>query len=128
MKNLLSVVSVTLTIFVLFPEPVYAQRPSGLSRPRVSAYNRPATSPYLDLLPGNRGGRSFTSQYFRQVRPEFEFRRANARFGRSIQDLGQQQRTLNRLSGLSPTGHTTSFLNYRGYFNVGPTNSGGGRF
>jgi len=80
---------------------------------------RPTVSPYLNLLGGN--GRSTAFNYFRSVRPENEFRAADQGLNRSVQRLqGQiteQQRLLqNQASGLTSSGHRTSFLNLGTYF------------
>ena len=80
---------------------------------------RPAVSPYLNLLGGN--GRSTAFNYFRSVRPENEFRNSYQQLGRSTQGLQRQITEQQRLiqsqaSGLSQSGHRTSFLNLGTYF------------
>lgn len=82
--------------------------------------NRPTTSPYLNLLgAGRTGGTAFN--YYQRVRPEQEFRRNNANFRRSLGNVQQELRSFKRQlqsprSGLSSTGHRTSFLNFGSYF------------
>ena len=120
MKIHLSVVIVALTFLVMSPDRVDAQQPRRFSSSRVQTYNRPATSPYLDLLAGNRAGRSFATQYYRQVRPELEFRQATTQLSASVRQLQSQtveQQAFNRgLSEIIRTGHRTSFLNYGQYY------------
>jgi len=91
---------------------------SSFSNLRTPA-RRPTVSPYLNLLRGN--GRSTAFNYFRGVRPENEFRDADQGLNQSVQRLqGQiieQQRLLqDQASGLTPSGHQTSFLNLGTYF------------
>lgn len=113
-----------LGVLVAGSDAALAQAPPGLSRPRLRPWERPTTSPYLNLL--GTGPGSFEFQYFRRVRPELEFRRANTQLQRSVEDLQRQidvqRQQLQVGSGLGPTGHQTSFLNLGGYFN----SSGGG--
>ena len=85
-----------------------------------SPQRRPTTSPYLNLLGGS-GGRGLGFNYFRNVRPEQEFRRNDARLGRAYrglrQDLNQQRQLLqSSRSQLSATGHATFFQNYGSFF------------
>ena len=105
---------------VLISESAVAQLPGPIrsSRAPVPAYERPAISPYLNLLDRSR---NFESNYFLRVRPEVQLRQADARLRQSVgglnRRLDEQQRELqSATSGLTPTGHTTSFLNYGGYF------------
>lgn len=86
---------------------------------------RPTTSPYLNLLRGgNNRALNFGLNYQRGVRPEQDLRRYSAGLNNNI---GNVQNDLNRVIGpdgslqVPGTGHTTSFMNTRGYF------SGGGR-
>lgn len=99
---------------------------TAAAQPRVGPTNRPAVSPYLNLLrPGNSPG----VNYYGLVRPQMEFRN-------NIQNL-QQQVTTNQQAiaglndavntGIPVTGHSTSFLNTGGYFSGGGGRSGGGR-
>jgi hypothetical protein len=92
------------------------------AQPRVSPPNRPAVSPYLNLLrPGNSPG----VNYYGLVRPQMEFRN-------NIQNLQQQvaenQSSIMGLNNavLPTTGHATSFLNTGGYF-PGGVGAGGAR-
>ena len=90
----------------------------AVGRPPAS---RPTTSPYLFLLNRDNAGVGFN--YYRNVRPEMEWRRENAA---QFQSLNQMQNELNTqrdllqspTSQLSPTGHRTSFMNYGGYFSM----------
>jgi len=82
---------------------------------------RPVTSPYLNLLRGAGGG-GIGFNYYRRIRPEQEFRRADSNFNRSLDSLqnrvqNQQQEEERRpLSGLNQTGHPVRFLDLGGYF------------
>ena len=92
---------------------------SRYSRPRIPAYNRPAISPYINLLGGT--GRSFESEYFTRVRPQLEFRGSYNQLGRGLSSLqGQVQQQGRQIESMKPkigpTGHSTSFLNYGSYF------------
>ena len=113
--------AVVTAAFLLGPaEFAAAQRPSRNERPAVKAFQRPTTSPYLNLLGGGRG--SFEFEYFRRVRPELEFRRTGAQLTQSVRNLQRQldqRRGQESRSGLGTTGHRTSFLNYSGYYNLG---------
>ena len=104
-----------------------AQGPS-LTRPRVRPYERPTTSPYLNLLQNN--GRGVGFNYFRFVRPEVEFRQADSQFRRDQIDL-QRQINQNRRdlqnqadaeqaaqSQLSPSGRAASFMTHQRYFGI----------
>ncbi|MGH7929207.1 MAG: hypothetical protein ACREQV_15575 [Candidatus Binatia bacterium] len=109
-------------LLVVNPPAAEAQRPSIAGQRRaVLPYQRPVTSPYLNLLDPSRG--SFELRYFRDVRPELEFRSANAlqfqsldrleeRVERQDERIGEIRRTI------GPTGHSTSFLSFGNYFNV----------
>ena len=96
------------------------------SRGRILPFDRPAISPYQQLL--RRDG-NFTNNYFQRFRPEMEFRRSTLRNRRSIGQLRSeagafrsettgaiQQLQQAPSSGLSTTGHPTTFLDLSGYF------------
>ncbi|MGC1275008.1 MAG: hypothetical protein WBC44_14985 [Planctomycetaceae bacterium] len=98
-----------------------AQSPADLGPPSLSPSNRPVTSPYLNLAidDGSFSGPAY--QYFRRVRPEVEFRRANARLGNEINDVRRNVGALESMvqspeSALGTTGHSTTFQNYRSFF------------
>jgi len=80
-------------------------------------FSRPTTSPYLSLLDNNS---SFVNNYFRRVRPELEFRAHGAQLQQNIQglrtDLTKQGLLPDGRQPLSSTGHSTTFLDTRGYF------------
>ena len=95
------------------------------SRPQVRAYERPKTSPYLNLLNGSNSGNSFEFNYLQRTRPEIDLRRAA---GASRQNLArlegqvnQQVRDLrqSQTSTLDTTGHHTGFMTHHRYFGVG---------
>lgn len=97
-----------------------AQVGSPIGPPTLTPSRRPTTSPYLNLAPdANVNNPAF--QYFRRVRPENEFRRANALQSGELRSLQQQVEAQRQLlqspeSALGPTGHRTSFMSYGGYF------------
>lgn len=105
------------------PDSVCGQGAARLTRPHVRPSQRPAISPYLNLLGTSPGSGTFAFQYFQRVRPELEFRRANSQFQRSLQGLEQrlEQPALQQApqSGLGPTGHPAAFFNYGGYYQFG---------
>lgn len=123
---LLSVLAAAAT--TLFAESTLAQSRGRYSRPKLRAYQRPALSPYIDLLSSQRGragGRSFGFEYFRRVQPELQLRRESAALEDSVRrlntELNQQRQQLLQQRGsgsqLSGTGHSTYFMNYSGYYN-----------
>lgn len=100
-----------------------AQQPSSRT---VRANERPALSPYLDLLRRDRGG--FNSEYFREVRPRFQIRNAigmGVRGREAIRrDQAQTQQQLGTLvrsltSQLGGTGHSAGFMTHSKYFGNG---------
>jgi hypothetical protein len=101
--------------------PVQAQPPGPLGPPPLTPSTRPVTSPYLDLAVAGSGNRSAAYQYFRQVRPELELRRANARLGYEIEDV---RRTMGQplsmaqspTSTIGATGHRTGFQSFGSFF------------
>ncbi|QDT62899.1 hypothetical protein [Calycomorphotria hydatis] len=106
--------------FLMSAESASAQvvRPLAPTQP-IPPNKQPVTSPYLNLLRPGRGGVTF--EYFRRVRPELEFRRADQMFQGEISNLRTQvsaDRVLpqRREIPLGTTGHPTSFLNTSGYF------------
>ena len=114
-------------------EEAAAQRPR--TRRAVRATERPAISPYLELL--GRDGTDFSGRYFRRVRPEVQLRQQAGLARRTSESLRRDQlktqQELLRLqdnlrsltSLLSGTGHRTgflthkSFMTHRKYFGAG---------
>lgn len=101
-----------------------AQRPlaGAGSAPRIRVPDKgPTTSPYLFLLRPD--GAGFAFNYFRRVRPEMEFRRADNRIRQSVEQLDrritEQREAPPAASGLRPTGHGVSFQNLGSYFSSG---------
>ena len=87
--------------------PLWAQ---GLGAPGNPA-NRPAVSPYINLL---RGGSSGGVNYYGLVRPEIEFRGA---IQRNQQQIAASQQSYSELTaGLSTTGHPTRYMTHWNYF------------
>lgn len=89
-------------------------------------YRRPVTSPYMNMMKRyDQGNRGTLFQYFREVKPEQEWRKAAAEGRRSYAEirgkLNQQQTQIQRLrnSQLGTTGHSSRFMNLGGYFGVG---------
>lgn len=67
---------------------------------------------------------SLEFNYSRRVRPEVEWRQGQSQLRRSVTGLNsrlnEQRREIQSVkSGLTPTGHSTSFLNYGGYYGFG---------
>jgi hypothetical protein len=68
-------------------------------------------------------------QYYRRIRPEQQFRTDDARFDRSLSDLGrsitdlderiQKMETSPRGSRIGPTGHAARFMQLGNYFSRG---------
>jgi len=102
--------------------PVQAQPPGPLGPPPLTPSTRPVTSPYLDIAVANSGGGGPAYQYFRQVRPELELRRANTRLGYEIQDVRRQMGQPLTMMAQSPTstigttGHSTAFQSFGSFF------------
>ncbi len=102
----------------------------GLSAqgPSLKRSERPVTSPYLNLL--NRGNNNFSDpglNYYRNVRPEQEWRQGLQKQDKELQSLSQRfsqsqtaasdaQAAKSIRSTLTTTGHPTSFQNSGGYF------------
>jgi hypothetical protein len=91
---------------------------------------RPTLSPYLNLLDQ---ANSPTFNYYNRVRPRQEFdayRQTNAQNLRSLErrvDQNQQALQQSQNSQLTPTGHTTRFLDLGGYFGTNSARNFGGR-
>jgi hypothetical protein len=108
-------------------EEAAAQRPR--TRRAVRATERPAISPYLDLL--GRDGTDFSARYFLRVRPEVQWRQQAGLARRSIESLRRDQlkaqrellrtqRDLRSLTSLlGGTGHSAGFMTHRKYFGAG---------
>ena len=103
------------------PGTALAQPGPMLGPPPLTRSASPTTSPYLNLAIGDDGRGDPALRYYRLVRPENEFRRANARQGGEIRSLEEQFAQQRRMlqspdSALGPTGHRTGFMNYGSYF------------
>lgn len=96
----------------------------GLSGGRGTTYRQPrrnstpVLSPYLNMDPTFAS--SFEGQYLTKILPQQDFNRTQQQTQRafdSVQgEIGQQQMDLQ--SGLSTTGHTTSFMNLGRYYSA----------
>ncbi|WLD12437.1 hypothetical protein [Planctellipticum variicoloris] len=85
--------------------------------PQFNRPNRPTVSPYINLL--NNINQDPAITYYGQIRPQQEFRAAEAANAAAIRGLDKRLTTTEKEmpSGkLSASGHSTSFLNTRGYF------------
>jgi hypothetical protein len=92
----------------------------GISKPgaqrKLSRSKQPILSPDLNLIPG--AASSFTGQYLLRTIPQQEFLRNQAQTERALEGLQSEINTQQKQiqSGLSTTGHRTSFLSTGGYF------------
>lgn len=86
---------------------------SRIGPPRRS----PTVSPYLNLLRGPRGG-GLGFNYYLRTRPQQRANQFQQELRGSLNQLQRRQSALQEEieSGLSPTGHQTSFLNLGGYY------------
>jgi hypothetical protein len=91
---------------------VGAQPPAGPPNPYTS---RPYVSPYLNLL---RRENSPAFNYYTLVRPQLDFQRGL--YNAQLQGYANSQALANQqqvdASGLPPTGHGATFMNYGHYF------------
>lgn len=92
----------------------------------IQGPNRPTTSPYLGLL--NTNGNSAAINYYTQVRPQRQLRAGAAALQQQLRDVEQKVDegvTYDEVGVplLPQSGHGTSFMNQRGYFGTGPSNS-----
>lgn len=87
-----------------------------LGPPSLRVPSQPTTSPYLNLLgPGGAG-----YQYYRQVKPEMEFRNSDFRVANQLRNVATRadlERSTRPVPGtIRPTGHTATFMNFGNYF------------
>jgi hypothetical protein len=119
MRNLFATACALAALLGWLSPPASAQAPMvRRSAAALRPAARPVTSPYLNLL--DPAGRGLAFNYYRRVRPELEFRRADERLSRSVHGLerqipGEENRPTGQ-TGLSPTGHAATFMNSGGYF------------
>lgn len=117
MKSFVISCSTLLLAVCLSQHIAVGQVPAG--GPSLQRNNRPTTSPYLFLADPRS---SPAANYFRQVRPEQQFRAANRRQSQQIRGLNREiQQTQTELkqainSQARPTGHSTNFFQYGSYF------------
>jgi hypothetical protein len=94
-------------VLLVLAAPLWAQGPGYPYNP----INRPAVSPYINLL---RGGSSGGVNYYGLVRPDIEFRSG---IQRNQQQLTTNQQTFSEFTaGLSTTGHPTRYMTQWNYF------------
>ncbi|MBX3440304.1 MAG: hypothetical protein KF861_22635 [Planctomycetaceae bacterium] len=80
---------------------------------------QPTTSPYLNLLRGpNTGGGGMGFNYFMRVQPQLDYLQTSQRLSGQVNQLNRRQTALQREldAQRTPTGHSTTFLDTRGYF------------
>src|SRR5262249_10821609 len=100
-----------------------AQFATPTVRPQFQSFNRPALSPYLNLLRGTNPA----ANYYLGVVSEFDRRATKTLYGNAIQNLAQRQLDtsvpaeieLEVATGLPATGHPAYFNNLGSYFPVG---------
>jgi hypothetical protein len=84
--------------------------------PGIPPYmNRPAVSPYLNLL---RGGTNPAINYYGLVRPEFQFRRSINALSRDIQET-QTDINTGQAGAALQTGHPVQFMNLSHFYGGG---------
>ena len=116
--------TVTVLALVAAATPAQAQYRGKALGSKSSSYqsilNRPVISPYLNLLRPNAGP---LPNYHTWVRPQLEQQEFNDQQTRQVQSL-QRQVMSNRMggdrntgsSGLRPTGHGSTFMNYSHFY------------
>jgi hypothetical protein len=104
LKIIMTAVVVTL---LASAAPLWAQGLGYTANPA----NRPAVSPYINLL---RGGSSAGVNYYGLVKPEIEFRSGIMRNQQQI--IANQQSYSELTTGLLTTGHPTRYMTHWNYF------------
>jgi hypothetical protein len=134
MKRFLLVVALLL---VCLAQGDYASAQSkkrpGVQRPKLgtnpaanirdrAVYNRPTTSPYLNLARPQ--GASGVPNYQTLVRPQVQQDRLNAQQRTAMKNLQSEIANIEGApppyKGVRPTGHTTTFQSHGGYFGSYP--------
>lgn len=89
---------------------------SGTPRRQLRRNRTPVISPYLNLDPSYVA--SDAGQFFSRVLPQQEFNRTQQQTQQAISSLQNEisEQDLEIQTGLSTTGHKTSFMNYGSYF------------
>lgn len=89
---------------------------SGTPRRQLRRNRTPVISPYLNLDPSYVA--SDAGQFFSRVLPQQEFNRTQQQTQQAISSLQTEisEQDLEIKTGLSTTGHKTSFMNYGSYF------------
>ena len=97
-----------LAFFLLSASPALAQFDRNFLANRNFYTNRPAFSPYLNLL---RPGSSTAINYYGLVRPQQDFRAAANTLQSEIQGVGSAINKMNYLDyGIRETGHAAGFM------------------
>ncbi len=109
-----------LAVMVVFAIAAPAVAQSGRSSRIRPPMRHPTTSPYLNLLRGPGGG-GMGFNYYERVRPQQDYLRTTQELSNSLNRVSRRQSALERelTTGRTTTGHTTSFLDYRGYYQQG---------
>jgi hypothetical protein len=116
--------------FVLMETPAFAQMPNmgggmgGPPRRKLKRNSSPALSPALNMVPGV--ATSFEGQFLMRTVPQERVNAFTSQTGRQIEGLQNQlsQTEAEIRTGIGKTtGHTSSFMNYKGYYQL----SGGRR-
>ncbi len=120
-----------LVVFVLSEARAFAQgmpnmggAMGGAPRRKLKKNTSPALSPALNLVPG--AVTSFEGQFLLRQVPQEKLNRFTAQTDRQIQGLQNQvtQAETEIRTGIGKTtGHSSSFMNYKGYYQM----RGGGR-
>ena len=117
-------------VFVLSETPVFAQGMpnmgggmSGPPRRKLKKNSTPALSPALNMVPGV--STSFEGQFLMRTIPQEKFNAFSSQTDRQMQGLKNElkQTETEIRSGMGKTGHSSSFMNYKGYYQM----RGGGR-
>ncbi len=118
-------------VFVLSETPTFAQGMpnmgggmAGPPRRKLKKNSTPALSPALNMVPGV--STSFEGQFLMRTVPQEKFNAFSSQTGRQIEGLQNQlTKTETEIrTGMGKTGHSSSFMNYKGYYQM---RSGGGR-
>ena len=128
MHKLKLVVAGLVVVFVLSEAPAFAQMPNGgmggggAPRRKLKKNSTPALSPALNMVPGV--ATSFEGQFLMRTIPQEKAIAFSSQTSGQIQGLQNQlsQTQTDIKTKLGTTGHTSSFMNYKGYYQ-----SSGGR-
>jgi hypothetical protein len=117
-----------LSAILIFTEtPAFAQVPGmgsmmgtqGRPKRRLKKSAAPVLSPAMNLIPGF--SQSFEGQFLLRQVPMEQINKNTAQFSRNIERLQGQvnQQETQIATGVGKTGHTSSYMNYGGYYSFG---------